>query len=190
MFSVLQPPPLHFHHSCIQLESLLPYRCPLHPKTMCGVSFRLPSHQRKAPNKTKQLSLPLLGPGSPPLPLLNSPLPTAGPNLHSLLSVAVSVTISWTEGLLSASWVERLADFILHVSFKGLSRRRSAGRLQQEKEGEGAHERKIKGRQVSEWMMARSGTRWALMCEWMGWQRAGEQISQCQLLITLIGVIS
>lgn len=44
------------------------------------------------------------------------------------------------------------------------------------------------------WMMACSGTRWALMCagegEWMGWQQAGEQVSPCQLLITLIGVIS
>lgn len=135
IFSARQPPPLHFPHSCIKLESVLASRCPLHPKTMCGVSFRLPSRQRKAPNKTKQLSLPLLGPGLPPLPLLNSPLPTPGPSLHSLLSVAVSVTISWTESLLSASWVERLADFILHVSFKGLSRSSGTGRLQHEGEG-------------------------------------------------------
>ena len=45
-------------------------------------------------------------------------------------------------------------------------------------------------------MMACSGARWALMCageeegEWMGWQSEGEQVAQCQLLITLIGVIS
>lgn len=154
----------------INPESPLSSRCPLHPKTMCGVSFQLPPRWRRAPNKKKQLSLLLLGPGSPPLSLLNSPLPPAGPGLRSLLSEAVSVTISWTEGLLSASGVERLADFRLHVSFKGLCRGKGTWRFQHE--GEGAHEREIKGRQESEvaqWMMACSGTRLELMCAaWWG----------------------
>lgn len=45
-------------------------------------------------------------------------------------------------------------------------------------------------------MMACSGARCAVMCageeegKWTGWQREGEQDSACQLLITLIGVIS
>lgn len=68
-----------------------------------------------------------------------------------------------------------------------------------DKEGEVPRERKIEGRQESEvaqWMVACCGARWALMCageeegEWMGWQQVGEQVSPCQLLITLIGVIS
>jgi len=45
-------------------------------------------------------------------------------------------------------------------------------------------------------MIACSGMKWALLCaaeedrEWMGWQRAGEPNPPCQLLITLIGIIS
>lgn len=126
-FLVLHPLSLLIQHSCIKLASLNPSLSSLHPETMCGMSFQLPPYWRRAPNKTKQLYFPSLGPGLHPLSLFNSPLPPVGPSLWSSPSVAVCVTISWAEGLLSASGVERLADFRLHVSFKGLRRNRGAG---------------------------------------------------------------
>lgn len=76
--------------------------------------------------------------------------------------------ISWAEGLLSASGVEHLADFRLHVSFKSLSRSRGTGWLWHEGEGEVPMRREIKGSQESEesrWMKARGCARWAPMCD-------------------------
>lgn len=66
------------HQACIPPTPPLA----LHPKTMCGMSLPLPPRRRRAPNKTKQLSLSSLGPGLHPLPLSNSPLSPAGPSLH------------------------------------------------------------------------------------------------------------
>lgn len=169
VFSVLLPPPLQFNHSCIKPAFLTPtHFCPLYPKTMCGMSFQFPPRWRRAPNKTKQLSLSSLGPGSHPLSLFSSLFSPTGLSLHSLPSVAVSVTISWAEGLLSASVVERLADFTLHVSFKGFSRSRRT--CPQHKGGEVLRrERRRKGRsaEVERRLMACSGARLMLMW-WRG----------------------
>lgn len=49
---------------------------------------------------------------------------------------------------------------------------------------------------VSVWIIASSGMRWAFLNggeedgKWITWQREGKQDSSCQLLITLIEVIS
>lgn len=169
VFSVLLPPPLQFNHSCNKPASLHPSLCPLYPKTMCGMSFQFPPRWRRAPNKTKQLYLSSLGPGLHPLSLSNSPLSPTGLSLHSLPSVAVSVTISWAEGLLSASVVEHLAGFSLHVSFKGLSRSRHTCPRHKEEREVLRREMWREGRraELEQRMMACSGASLVLMW-WRG----------------------
>lgn len=167
--SVSIPPTRYFHHSCFKPVSLHPSLCPLYLKTMCGMSFQLPPRWRRAPNKTKQLSLSSLGPGLHPLSLSNSPLSPTGLRLRSLPSVAVSV--SWAEGLLSASLVERLADFSLHVSFKGLSRSRHTRWPWHKEEGEVLRRgRRREGRsaKAEQRMMACSGSMWLVLMWWRG----------------------
>lgn len=66
--SVLCFHPLHYTFSTPASSPL-----PLFIQKPC-VACQLPLHWRRAPNKTKQLSLPLLRPGWPLLSLLNSPL--------------------------------------------------------------------------------------------------------------------
>lgn len=93
--------------------------------------------------------------------------------------------------------MERLTDFSLHVSFKGLSRSGGSGWRKEEsdvlmRKGQSEGSRGVAAHR----MMACSDAMWWLTWagevgrEWMGWQQAGEQVSLCQLLITLIGVIS
>lgn len=166
-FSMHQPTPPHFCPPSI--KAVLPPSplCPLHPKTMCGMSFQLPLHWRRAPNKTKQLSVPSLGPGLHLLSLSKLPLPPAQRSLHSFPSLALCVTISRGESLLSASQVERLADFRLHVSFRCLGRSSGPGQLWQYEKGELPMRERWRGGErgnVVEWMNACSAEAWAGSC--------------------------
>lgn len=93
--------------------------------------------------------------------------------------------------------MERLADFRPHDSFKGLRRSRGSGRLSRVR-GRDDPMRVGGKRRRREWvgwggavaaLHIQNGRRGFAM-EWTAWQRAAERSPLCQLLITLIGVIS